>query len=132
MLVIHRNGVSTQCAIKFLRALPRLQLFHQRRTLANGHIDGARIFVDEVKPFRHGAERQAAAADTCFKGLDNGILVKGFPTQCAQFAEIPLHGFLCGGVTPVLQCIARCAHSRAEQKRRQFRSLEDRYDTFLR
>lgn len=45
--------------------------------------------------------------------------------------KIALHGLLCGRVTPAIQCMARCAHSRAEQKRRKLRPLEDRYDTLI-
>ena len=131
MLVIHRNSAAAQCAVKRLGALPCLQPLHQRRALADGHIDRARIFVDEVKPLCHGAKRQAAAADARFKGFDNAILVKRFPTQCAQFAEIALHGFLCGGISPVFQRMACCPHRRAEQKRRQLRPLKNRYDALL-
>ena len=85
-----------------------------------------------MKFLRHGAKRQRTAADAILKGFDNAVLVKCFPAQRAQFAEIALHGFLHGGVSPVFQRMACCAHRRAEQKRRQFCPLEDGDDAFLR
>ena len=81
-----------------------------------------------MKILRHGAKRQFAAVDALFKRLDNTRLVECFSAQRAQFAEIALHGFLHGGVSPVFQRMACCAHCRAEQKRRQLRPLKDRYD----
>ena len=132
MRFVDRDCVAPQLAVELFGALARFQPFDERRSAAKRDIDRARVLIDQMKILRHGAKRQFAAVDALFKRLDNTRLVECFSAQRAQFAEIALHGFLHGGVSPVFQRMACCAHRRAEQKRRQFCPLEDGDDAFLR
>ena len=132
MRFVDRDCVAPQLAVELFGALARFQPFDERRSAAKRDIDRARVLIDQMKILRHGAKRQFAAVDAILKGFDNAVLVKCFPAQRAQFAEIALHGFLHGGVSPVFQSMACCAYRRAEQKRRQFCPLEDGDDAFLR